>query len=96
MEKPRDLWRRELAGTDALVYSKLERCVAHVAASDVDTRCWAVDASRGRGGASPKFWVAARLDVFAPVYMRLPPRRRHAYEVLLGERRCRPFFDLIL
>lgn len=84
-------WRRELAGTDAPVFSQLDR-VSHVTASDVG--CSAFHASRGRGGASPRFCVDARLDVLGPVEMCSPPRRRHACKVLLDKRRSRPFFDL--
>ena len=84
-------WRRELAGTDAPVFSQLDR-VSRTTASDVG--CSAFHASRGRGGASPRFCVDARLDVLGPVDMCSPPRRRHACKVLLGKRRSRPFLDL--
>ena len=85
-------WRRELAGTDAPVFSQLDR-VSHVIASDAG--CSAFHASRGRGGASPSFCcVDARLDVLGPVDMCSPPCRRHACKVLLDKRRSRPFFDL--
>ena len=85
-------WRRELAGTDATVFSQLDR-VSRTTASDVG--CSAFHASRGRGGASPRFCcVDARLDVLGPVDMCSPPRRRHACKVLLDKRRSRPFFDL--
>ena len=56
-------WRRELAGTDAPVFSQLDR-VSHVTASDVG--CSAFHASCGRGGASPRFCVDTRLDVLGP------------------------------
>ena len=84
-------WEAALAGTSAGVFSRLA-CAREAAMGAA--RVWAVDLSAGSGGSAPKFYVVAKPEAFAEAYQRVPPRHRHAYEIIEERRGCFAFFDL--